>query len=487
MSRARARATWFVLWAGLVFLSLRPLEPLARAVDLALTPLQLLSGLASPLRLVFGRRVAAAERALANAAESEAEESERMLSALARNALPLDPALAAGRRALHAEVIGRPQNKDRLLVALPDARGVAMGCPVACGDVYVGRVVALEEEADGAGASAVVELVTGSTFRVGARLERAEDVLVGPRESASERSEVSLIVGGLVASPRSKSGERVVRLAVHRPSQTPAAGGIARVHERFDEIDPYGPLAEGLLLGEVHVEGPKRTAWIEPELDYLDGLFQVAILCPEDRSLPLAQPFERALTDSNWLKTGTWSPGDPAPWRATIKIPRGSAHGVHEGAAVTGIGARLLGRVTHERLFDSDVSALADPGFSLAAVAQIEGEDEPRVLGRLVSEGRTLASASTRASSILFRWIVRIGLEDCVVPGEAGRVRALLFSGSGDPGLPAGLLIGEAALPLDAKSGEERTIELEASVEPRDVSALFVRRLPPGATRGSVR
>ena len=483
MSRARERATWFVLWAGLVFLSLRPLEPVGRALDVALVPLQLLAGLASPLRLAFGRRVAAAERTLANAAESEADESERMLSALARNALPLDPALAAGRRAIHAEVIGRPQNKDRLLVALPDARGVAPGCPVACGDVYVGRVVELDEDADGEGASAVVELVTGSSFRVGARLERVGDELVGPRESASERSEISLIVGGLIATPRSASGERAVRLAVHRPSETLASGGIARVHERFAEIDPYGPLAEGLLLGEVHVEGTKRSAWIEPELDYLDGLFQVAILCPEDRTLPLAPPFERALTDSNWLRTGPWSPGDPAPWRATIKIPRGRAHGVHEGAAVTGIGARLLGRVTRERLLDSDVSALADPGFSLTAVAQIQGEEEPRVLGRLVSEGRTEGSAS----AILFRWIVRIGLEDCAAAGEAGSVRALLFSGSGDPGLPAGLLIGEAALPLDAKSGEERTIELEAPVEPRDVSALFVRRLPPGVTHGGGR
>ena len=123
-----------------------------------------------------------------------------------------------------------------------------------------------------------------------------------------------------------------------------------------------------------------------------------------------------------------------------------------------------------------------------AHLRQIEGEDEPRVLGRLVSEGRTVAPASRgTASAILFRWIVRIGLEDCAVPGEDGSVRALLFSGSGDPGLPAGLLIGAAALPLDAKSGEERTIELENSVEPRDVGQLFVRRLPPADVRGGRR
>ena len=104
------------------------------------------------------------------------------------------------------------------------------------------------------------------------------------------------------------------------------------------------------------------------------------------------------------------------------------------------------------------------------------------------SEGRTVAPASRgTASAILFRWIVRIGLEDCAVPGEDGSVRALLFSGSGDPGLPAGLLIGAAALPLDAKSGEERTIELENSVEPRDVGQLFVRRLPPADVRGGRR
>jgi len=63
-------------------------------------------------------------------------------------------------------------------------------------------------------------------------------------------------------------------------------------------------------------------------------------------------------------------------------------------------------------------------------------------------------------------------------PGDASEVSARIFSGSGDPGLPAGLFLGTALLPRTAAAGEEREIRLRFEVEPADVRRLFVRRSP---------
>ena len=122
-------------------------------------------------------------------------------------------------------------------------------------------------------------------------------------------------------------------------------------------------------------------------------------------------------------------------------------------------------------LLTSDVAFLDDPGFTVVAVARIEGEDEPRVLGRLVALPRDLAGES---DAVRFRWIVRIPLDVKPVDGERTR-HARLFTGSGDRGLPAGLSFGVAELPLDAAAYTEPVIEVVPDVAPDSVEALFVR------------
>jgi hypothetical protein len=95
------------------------------------------------------------------------------------------------------------------------------------------------------------------------------------------------------------------------------------------------------------------------------------------------------------------------------------------------------------------------------------------VLGRLISSGRDPVSGAIR-----MRWIVRVGLGEIV--GFAGRdsVRARLFTGSGDEGLPAGLFFGETMLPLDAAPGQVRELRIETDVDGRDVRTLFARIAP---------
>ena len=54
-----------------------------------------------------------------------------------------------------------------------------------------------------------------------------------------------------------------------------------------------------------------------------------------------------------------------------------------------------------------------------------------------------------------------------------------LYTGSGDPGGPAGLYCGEARLPLDARPGEGRAVRVQADVAGREVRSLFARAEPP--------
>jgi hypothetical protein len=76
---------------------------------------------------------------------------------------------------------------------------------------------------------------------------------------------------------------------------------------------------------------------------------------------------------------------------------------------------------------------------------------------------------------VRFRWSVRVPL---TLSGEGGDVRARLFTGSGEPGLPGGLFLGEAVLPRRAAAGEERELVLLCSVDPGDLRTVFVRRAP---------
>lgn len=440
------------MWGGLVYASFRPVEPLERGLSAALAPLRWAARLGAPFELLASRRVEAAERELARLGADEAAEGARALARLAERALPLDSALHAGRRFVPAEVVGRAR-KDECWLALPALEGVALGAPVVCGDAYVGRVVELRPARAGERAHVRIELVTGAEFRVGAEVRRGEE-------------RVFLTVGGLAA--RRPGEPRTVRLAAHQPSDPALAEGVARVHELFPDAQPCSPLAEGFRLGVLRREGERGAAWLEPELDYLDGLYQVAIVVEAQSGVGTRSPFEPALEDGRWLATRASTALEPAAWRRTLRLPLGRADGVAPGAAVTGFGARLIGRIDRAELATSAVALLTDPGCTLVALALDPADGEPHVLGRLTSLGAA-------EHGVRFRWSVRVPL---ALAGAAGEVRARLFTGSGEPGLPGGLFLGEALLPQRAAAGEERELVLLTSVDPADLRTVFVRRAP---------
>ena len=217
------------------------------------------------------------------------------------------------------------------------------------------------------------------------------------------------------------------------------------------------------------------------------------MLCPPDPALGSALPFETVLRDTNWVRTRPLNLGDPSPDRSACRIRMGSLNGIVPGAAVTSVGAQLVGRVRRVAPFVSDVSFLDDPGFSVVAVARFEGDDEPRVLGRLDALGREPDGAGVR-----FRWTVRVSL--AAVPrgpgqrggetaGDGGSPvtrRARLFTSSGDPGLTAGFAFGVAEVPLDAEPGEERVILVWPDVPSDELHGLYVRTaVPAAATSGA--
>jgi hypothetical protein len=104
---------------------------------------------------------------------------------------------------------------------------------------------------------------------------------------------------------------------------------------------------------------------------------------------------------------------------------------------------------------------------------------EARILGRLTSLGRASDGA------IRMRWSVRVPLELGAGgehgsgehgAGAPGTVRARLYTGSGEPGVPGGLVLGTTELPSVVRAGEEHELLLDAGLDPAAVRRLFVRR-----------
>jgi hypothetical protein len=470
----RHRSAWFVLWLGLVFLSLRPVAAVQRGLELLLAPLRFAAELSSPFALLRAGSVRAAERELARSAGAEAADGARILAALAARALPREPELAAGRRFVPGEVLERlPGNQDRLLVGVRALQGIEPGSPVACGDAYVGRVLECHPAGE-SGGTLVVEIVTAASFRVGAVVPPAEPA-PAPLTAGSPPVRAGLLsltaeptfltAGGLFAARQ----RLPVRLAVHQPSSSRLDGALARVHELFAEEGEHATLAQGFRLGTVRAEKEHGPWWIEPELDFQDGLFQVVVVTRPDPAWPDALLPEAPLADERWLPARPLTPGDPAPWRSTAKLPVGRLHGVSPGAAVSAVGGRLLGRVVSLGPLHADVAWLADPRFTLTAVAEVTGEAGPRILGRLASAGHG------HDGRILLSWSVSLDHE---LPGTGERVPARLYSGSGDTGLPAGLYLGVVDLPRRATAGQELWLELSPGVDPEAVRTLFVRLSP---------
>ncbi|MBI1381470.1 MAG: hypothetical protein GC161_10345 [Planctomycetaceae bacterium] len=121
--------------------------------------------------------------------------------------------------------------------------------------------------------------------------------------------------------------------------------------------------------------------------------------------------------------------------------------------------------------FGATVRLLADPGLELTVLAErLDTPDEaPLLLGRWVSTGRDPASGQPR-----FVW------RDVVpLPPENGvrTARARLYTAAGDLGLPGGLLLGYADLPLGSSGGAGHVVLLEGAEDAaRGEESLWVRQ-----------
>jgi hypothetical protein len=178
------------------------------------------------------------------------------------------------------------------------------------------------------------------------------------------------------------------------------------------------------------------TVEVEPLLDYRAGLFQVVVVCPADVRRHAERSGVEELDDGRWRKVGATTSGDPSPWREGLKLGAGAWNGVHTGAAVVS-GSRLVGRVARATPLSADVSLLGDPGCWIPAIARIAGREQPLVLGRLVSLGRD----ADDARAIRIHW-------DAVLEWDGDTpADAELFTGSGEPLVPRGLLLGTARVP----------------------------------------
>ena len=480
MNAEQARSTRFLVWCALLLLALRPVAPVEAAVAWVTAPLRVLGELAAPLRIFERRSLLAAERVLAESAFDEEEQSVRLKRDLQRGAEPSDPALREHRILVAGEVRGRdPASDDRILVRLSDIRGVRAGLPVVAGNNYVGRVLSVDADGvrgeDGTEwGTVVVELVTAAGFHVGASIDAVgEDgrpvyCTVGGLYIASGASSRASLRG---LSARDGGAERgraadlwaARRLCLHNPSDRKLAGGLARVDELFDDAETFAELSRGFVLGEVQ-RLPEGEWQIIPQLDFEDGLFQVVVLVPEDAGAVQDTAPELA-SDARWRLTRPLVARGSSPWREAAVINAGSLAGLEEGAAVTAVGQRLVGRVSRVDPLTARVAFVGDPGFQIVAVARIEGLAEPLVMGRLVSMGR-----DDRTGDVLFAWLSQVEGE---LPGGEAMVPARLFTGSGDPGLESGYFVGSAMIPR--RSSGRRVVRLAGDVAPHLLRRLYVR------------
>jgi hypothetical protein len=429
---SRSRTLYFILLLALIVYSMRPTPDVDRFADALFLPSRWLGVLAAPLRWLSARDAHAAETAIAERVASEIEQSRALLAAERSSARPTEQSLGVDRGFVHAEVRRHvDKHPDQIEIAFNPSAHIERGMPVVCGDAYVGRVQSVVDASAGV---AIVALVTGASFRVGARVDVPGD---GAGDGAGPHS-AELVVGGLIA--RRAGANEPLRLTAQFPSERVTSAGTVRVDEPDAlNAEPYRKLANGYLLGELEMieRRGEREAAVVPALDYWSGLYQVVVLVPDPslHDVVLARdPFDEAA----WIDVALAVDGNPSFWRAGRELAAGSSQGVGLDAGVA-IGTRLVGRVVHVAPGSSDASWLADVGFSVNALATIEGVERPVVIGRLTSLGVDRASGD-----VLFRAVSRPFFASS--PSEHG-AHATLFTGSGDPGIPAGLWIGTTELP----------------------------------------
>jgi len=442
MSRLR-----FVGFLALIVLALRPDPRLDAALDALLAPTRVLAELAQPVALLGRSEALAAEAGIQARVERERKVSRALASAERRFARPTDGALLRGRQFVHAEVVGRPADdldEVHVRVAGGSTAGLTVGLPVVTGNVFVGRIRALDEPWPG---HARVELVTGRDFNIGARI-------VDP--SRSSGTPVRLVVGGLVARRERED----VRLAFRSPSRRGVDEGDVVVDESL-ALERFGHAARGFRLGRLDGDG------LRPELDYESGLSQVVVVVPDERSVPTDAVDPDPFSDGGWIGARRLASADPSPWRRSAKVGAGTWNGVEPGAAVV-YKTRLVGRVARSGALVSDVVRAPDRDFFVSAVARIAGREEPLALGRLWGRGR---SPNGR---LVLEWAAVVPLPADV----AGGTVAELFTGAGEPTVPAGLAIGATHLP--AGDGPHR-LEVDDGGENELPRKVWIR-LPRGAT-----
>ena len=445
---------------ALAAVSVRPAGAIDLLLDHALMPVRVLSELARPIGWFTARRVRAADRSLAELTEGDYGRRASFFADGARYAQPDRPELIRGRRFVHAEVIDRdPESDDRIVLEIRggSCAGLRAGMPVASGNAYVGRIhEVLPEEG-----RATVDLVTGLGFFVGAVLEH-------DGEQDPERplfQQLRLVVGG-VATREAEPGRYWLR--VHNPSRANPPAGRVTVDEELSALDPFREQARGFELGRLAPEGEG----VEPLLNFHSGLFQVVVVAPAQIDRPPEGAGREELEDGRWRPVVVTSSGDPSSWREGLKLGAGAWNGVLSGAAVVS-GSRFVGRVRHAGPLTADVSLLGDPGVAIPAIARVAGRDEPLVLGQLASLGRDPQDGRL----VRFHW-------DALLPWEGTQpARAELFTGSGEPLIPRGLLLGLTTLP---NGPGPHVLTLEQPVDTRDVRRLWVRLPAPEPVQAEI-
>jgi hypothetical protein len=438
------RTLGVIVFLFLAAVSLRPWKDCDAQFERAFEPARLLGNLAFPVSWLARDEVRAAEADLLAHEEARRAEGRAVLLAAQTRAAPRQDVLAHGRGLIHAEVFEHvKENPDRVLVRFAPGARVEAEMPVVCGDFYVGRVASVPRAGE-----AAVDLVTGQDFRVGACVEnavRAADARPAPASFSAAEIPL-LVVGGVV--PRGRPGEKGARdllLAVHCPSDRGAAAGEVRVREVDLGQDPFSALADGFLLGTLERTARDRASLlaVRPGLDYSGGLFQIAIVCPADRSgagPDLARdPFDEAA----WIDVSLQLQGDPTFWREGRIVRAGRDRNLEDGAALE-LGGNYLGCIARAGARSSSARMLGDAGHVISALASPVDADgapagAPIAIGRLTSFGRDRSTGE-----VFLRWEAAVPLpEEDGAPG----VMAAIYTAAGQRAVPPGLRVGWTVLP----------------------------------------
>jgi hypothetical protein len=195
-------------------------------------------------------------------------------------------------------------------------------------------------------------------------------------------------------------------------------------------------------------------------------LFQVVVVCPTDVARAPDAEIEDVLFDGGWREARVLSRGEPTALREGFKLAFGKWNDARVGAAVV-TGARLVGVVGRVAPLTADVRTLGDPGLALPVVARVDGLERPLALGRLVVAGRVHSGADAGALRLVWDAVVPLDVGESATP-----LRARLFTASGAPLVPRGLLIGDTELPSGRGPHE---LVVRQSLDGLDARSLWVR------------